>query len=60
MTPIHWVVLSLCAAGLVYIATAVGYHFIQRPGMVVAFIGYVIANCGLIWDAIRSGPVGTL
>ena len=29
----------------------------ERPGMCLAFVGYVIANIGLIWDALTYGKV---
>ena len=41
---------------VVYIFQVLGYQFIlNRPGMALAFLGYVIANAGLIWDAIQMG-----
>ena len=52
MTPALWVSLMLGATALIYAATAGAYFFAGRPGMMVAFVGYVIANIGLIWDAV--------
>lgn len=53
MSPL-WLVTPLALATALYAAQAVGYHFAHRPGMVVAFIGYAIANAGLIYDAITQ------
>lgn len=51
-----WVVLPLTATSVIYACLAAGYFFVQhRPGMCLAFIGYVIANVGLIWDAVQHG-----
>jgi hypothetical protein len=48
-----WVVTPLVIANILYATLAGGYFVIQhRPGMALAFAGYVIANIGLIWDAI--------
>ena len=52
MTPAHWVVFMLVTVTLIYGATAVAYNMGSRPGMALAFVGYVIANLGLIWDAL--------
>lgn len=50
---IVWVVLPLALAAVPYAVLVGGYYFIQhRPGMALAFAGYVIANAGLIWDAL--------
>jgi len=54
MTPVLWVCAMLGATAVIYSATAAAYQFVGRPGMMLAFIGYVIANVGLIWDAIRG------
>ena len=54
MTPTHWVVLMLVTVSVVYSGAALAYHYSMRPGMAVAFVGYVIANAGLIWDALHS------
>lgn len=49
-----WVVMPLVATSVIYSILAGGYFFVQgRPGMAVAFLGYVTANCGLIWDALH-------
>ena len=51
-------VLPLVLALVIYVAQAAGYQLIlNRPGMALAFVGYVIANAGLIWDAIAMGVV---
>lgn len=48
-----WVVLPLLLTSTIYLILSGGYLIIQqRPGMALAFVGYVIANVGLIWDAI--------
>lgn len=49
----RWTVLLLVIPALCYAGAAVAYNFSSRPGMAVAFVGYVIANAGLIWDALR-------
>ena len=51
-------VLPLALGLVVYIFQVLGYQFIlNRPGMALAFFGYVLANAGLIWDAIGMGVV---
>lgn len=51
-------VLPLALGLLVYVFQVLGYQFIlNRPGMALAFFGYVLANAGLIWDAISVGVV---
>ena len=54
MTPASWVVLMLVAVSIIYTATAGAYYFSARPGMALAFIGYVIANVGFILDAMQK------
>ena len=44
----------LVTVSVVYSGAALAYHYSMRPGMAVAFVGYVIANAGLIWDALHS------
>lgn len=51
MTPTQWLVLLLVAVSLQYGAAAVAYLFNDRPGMALAFVGHVLANAGLVWDA---------
>lgn len=53
-----WVIFPLAVTSGIYAVLATGYFFVQnRPGMCAAFLGYVIANCGLIWDALLwKGP----
>ena len=55
MTPVYWVVLLLATVSLIYGGAALAYQFSARPGMALAFVGYVLANAGLIWDALGSG-----
>ena len=57
MTPSTWVVAMLLAVSLIYGATALAYSLGSRPGMALAFVGYVIANAGLIWDAISQAKL---
>ena len=51
-----WLVVTPLILGTVlYALQAAGYaFFLSRPGMCAAFIGYVIANAGLIYDAITQ------
>ena len=56
MTPTAWVALMLVTVSVVYGGAAVAYYLGARPGMAVAFVGYIIANAGLIWDAFHSVP----
>ncbi len=52
-----WVVLPLVLAGVIYAILACGYFVVQhRYGMALAFCGYVIANAGMIWDAVKHAP----
>lgn len=52
MTAQHWLIAMLATTALIYAVTAVAYHFSLRPGMVLVFVGYAVANVGLIWDAV--------
>lgn len=54
MTPAIWVVSMLSIVSAVYLAAAGGYLNLNRPGMCLTFVGYVIANVGLIWDALTT------
>ena len=54
MTPLAWLVGMLATTAIIYAATAVAYHFSLRPGMMLVFVGYAIANVGLIWDAVQK------
>lgn len=48
-----WVVIPLVVVGLIYGVLATAYFVVQhRYGMSLAFVGYVVANVGLIWDAL--------
>ena len=50
------VMLPLILGSVLYALQAAGYaYFLNRPGMCVAFVGYVIANAGFIYDAITYG-----
>jgi hypothetical protein len=41
---------------LLYAGTALSY-LPERPGMAFTFLGYCVANIGLIWDALTYGKV---
>lgn len=48
-----WVILPLSLSSGIYAVLAGGYYWVQgRPGMTLTFLGYVIANVGLMWDAL--------
>ena len=53
MNGTYLVVLMLGLVSALYAASVAGYLFAGRPGMALTFAGYVIANIGLIWDALR-------
>lgn len=51
-------VLPLAIAAGVYALQAFGYQvFLNRPGMALAFFGYVLANVGMLWDVLTVGVV---
>lgn len=54
MSPvILWVIIPLSVTSCIYAVLAAGYLFAQhRPGMALAFVGYTLANLGLIYDAL--------
>ena len=54
MTSIQWTAVLLGTTAVIYAGTAVGYHFSHRPGMMLAFVGYALANAGFIWDALAK------
>lgn len=37
---------------LIYLGVAVGYYMDSRSGMAFTFVGYALANLGLIWDSL--------
>lgn len=51
----NYLVAMLAATALIYGFTSGAYYFTQRPGMALTFVGYVIANVGLIFDAMETG-----
>jgi hypothetical protein len=53
MNATHWVILMLSTVAVQYAVAAGAYQFAGRPGMALAFIGYLLANIGLVWDALR-------
>ena len=40
----------LAIVSLIYLGVAVSYFANGRPGMGLCFVGYVVANVGIIWD----------
>jgi hypothetical protein len=54
MTPVSWLVLMLVIVTLIYTGTAVAYQLADRPGMALAFLGYMLANIGLIFDVLGT------
>ena len=52
------VILPLAIAAVLYAVQAVGYQLVlNRPGMALAFLGYVLANVGILWDVLTVGVV---
>ena len=50
--------LPLAIAAVLYALQAFGYQFVlNRPGMALAFFGYVLANVGILWDVLTVGVV---
>ena len=43
----------LLAVTVAYVAVAIGYYRERRHGMALAFLGYSLANLGIIWDMRR-------
>jgi len=56
MTFAHWIAILFGIGGVLYIGAAVAYYLGMRPGMTVAFIGYAVANIGMVYDAFNSAP----
>lgn len=55
-TTILIVLVPIGVAGLVYLASAVGYQLVlHRPGMMVTMISYAVSCGGLIYDAMTVG-----
>ena len=49
-------VLPLAMGALVYVGQVLGYQLVlNRPWMALTFLGYVIANVGLLMDALSGG-----
>ena len=57
MSGAQWVMLLLIVVSVLYSATSIAYIVNLRPGMALTFIGYVIANIGLIWDAMGGNNI---
>lgn len=53
MTAAQWVAAMLITVSLLYSVAAVAYFINGKPGMAVAFVGYVLANAGMIYDALK-------
>lgn len=58
MTFAHWIALLFGIGFLLYVGAAAAYYVGARPGMAVAFLGYAVANMGLIYDIFHSAPKG--
>lgn len=56
MTFAHWIAILFARGGVLYIAAAVAYFCGARPGMTVMFVGYAVANGGLVWDTFHTVP----
>lgn len=56
MTFAHWIAVLFGIGGLLYVAASVAYYIGARPGMTVAFVGYAVANIGLVYDIFHSAP----
>jgi len=53
-----WIVCPLVIVSVLYATLAGGYLFVQhRYGLCLMFLGYVIANIGLIMDAFEKAAV---
>jgi hypothetical protein len=49
-------VIPLALAAVLYIFQAIGYQIIlHRPGMTIAFLGYVVGNIGFMIDVYQTG-----
>ena len=57
MSGAQWIMLLLIVVSVLYTATSVAYLISARPGMAIAFAGYVLANIGLIWDALGGNNI---
>ena len=51
MTAKQLTISMLVIVSALYLAAACGYWWAGRQGMAVAFLGYVAANAGFIWDS---------
>lgn len=38
----------------IYLGVSIGYALDGRNGMAFTFVGYALANIGLIWDAVKG------
>lgn len=53
-SPLTVTIASLAIVAVLYTLSVFGYIFSGRPGMALAFLGYVIGNIGFIMDAIQQ------
>ena len=56
MTFAHWIAVIFGIGGVLYCGAALAYYVGARPGMALAFIGYAVANIGLVYDIFHSAP----
>jgi len=40
----------LLVVSAIYVAVAMNYLYVGRPGMAIAFLGYAVANVGFLLD----------
>ena len=53
-----YVIIPLVLGSVMYVAQAGLYQLVvNRPGMALCFLGYALANIGLIWDALTVGKL---
>ena len=53
MNPSQLTAAMLSVVSLLYGIAAIGYYLADRPAMAACFVGYIVANVGLIWDALK-------
>lgn len=56
MSTFWWIAFPLILAIVLYSTLSIGNFFaLRRPGMAVMWFGYVLANCGLLYDYFTFG-----
>lgn len=55
-TPQQITVFLLATTAILYTGALAGYWWSSRPGMAIAFLGYVIGNIGFIVDVYTRQP----